>query len=307
MPTWSWSIRFARRYQRGCSAASGLGSQACHQQGSGCGPADRSQLRPGTRGNGLGDVDADGQHSPEEIERSVEPVRSGAVDVAWAPVSWGRRSACRCRRGRASSWACCLPGCFPRSGSRTPITAYGPSRYASQRLCITQNRMAHASETPRPDQGTQAALRRGAGDNPVLCRDNGQGTKFLECPADRRPTGHGEDGGMNLFQWLTLTVVAAVLAVEFLGRAESPLDGSRGCSASLYGPPRPRRSWFPESLKPSRFASASVGEPISSSIWWSWRSCGARSILTPVSSGCSDSLPKWCDTWRLRCPAWPAS
>ena len=78
--------------------------------------------------------DADGQHSPEEIERLVEPVRSGAVDVALGSrflgqavgLPWSRWPEC-------SSWACCLPGCFPRSGSRTPITAYGPSRATPRR------------------------------------------------------------------------------------------------------------------------------------------------------------------------------
>lgn len=91
--------------------------------------------------------DADGQHASEEIDRLLAPLRSGEVDVVLGSrflgeaigVSWSR-------------WLVLKLGVlFTRlvSGIRVTDTHNGFrafSRRAAQRLRITQDRMAHASE-----------------------------------------------------------------------------------------------------------------------------------------------------------------
>lgn len=91
--------------------------------------------------------DADGQHGADEIERLVEPVRTGRVDVALGSrflgkavgVPWGR-------------WAILKLGVlFTRVFSRIAVTDThngfrALSRGAALRIRITQDRMAHASE-----------------------------------------------------------------------------------------------------------------------------------------------------------------
>ncbi len=91
--------------------------------------------------------DADGQHSPEEIERLVEPVRRGAVDVALGSRFLGQAVGLPWSR-----WLVLTLGVvFTRLFSQVRVTdthngfrAF--SRHAAQELSITQNGMAHASE-----------------------------------------------------------------------------------------------------------------------------------------------------------------
>lgn len=91
--------------------------------------------------------DADGQHSPEEIERLVQPVRNGTVDVALGSRFLG--TTVGMPRAR---WLVLKMGVlFTRVFSRVRVTdAHNGlrafSRQAAQQLRITLNRMAHASE-----------------------------------------------------------------------------------------------------------------------------------------------------------------
>jgi glycosyltransferase involved in cell wall biosynthesis len=91
--------------------------------------------------------DADGQHSAEDLDRLLEPILTGRADVALGSrflgravgLSWGR-------------WLVLKLGVlFTRlvSGIRVTDTHNGLrafSRRAAQRIRITQDRMAHASE-----------------------------------------------------------------------------------------------------------------------------------------------------------------
>jgi glycosyltransferase involved in cell wall biosynthesis len=91
--------------------------------------------------------DADGQHAADDLERLVEPVRSGRVDVALGSRFLG--SAIAMPRSR---WLILKLGVlFTRVFSRLPVTdthngLRALSRAAAQRIRITQDRMSHASE-----------------------------------------------------------------------------------------------------------------------------------------------------------------
>lgn len=91
--------------------------------------------------------DADGQHCAEEVAALIEPIRSGQVDVALG--SRFRGKAIGIRRSR---WLVLKLGVlFTRlvSGIRVTDTHNGfraLSRHAAQRIRISQDRMAHASE-----------------------------------------------------------------------------------------------------------------------------------------------------------------
>lgn len=91
--------------------------------------------------------DADGQHDPAEVERLVAPVRSGEADVALGSRFLGRAVGIPWTR-RLVLKAGVL---FTRVFSQIKVTdAHNGfralSRDAAQRIRITQNRMAHASE-----------------------------------------------------------------------------------------------------------------------------------------------------------------
>jgi glycosyltransferase involved in cell wall biosynthesis len=91
--------------------------------------------------------DADGQHSPNEIETLIEPVQLGQVDVVLGSRFLGRAVGLRWSR-----WLVLKLGVlFTRlvSGIRVTDTHNGLrafSRRAARRIRITQDRMAHASE-----------------------------------------------------------------------------------------------------------------------------------------------------------------
>jgi glycosyltransferase involved in cell wall biosynthesis len=91
--------------------------------------------------------DADGQHAPEEIERVAQPVRTGQVDVALGSRFLGQAVGIPWTR-----WVVLkLAVLFTRVFSRVHVTdahngLRALSRRAAQKIRITQNRMAHASE-----------------------------------------------------------------------------------------------------------------------------------------------------------------
>jgi glycosyltransferase involved in cell wall biosynthesis len=91
--------------------------------------------------------DADGQHAPEEIERIAEPVRRGQVDVALGSRFLGQAVGIPWTRWLVLK----LAVLFTRLFSRVRVTdahngLRALSREAAQKIRITQNRMAHASE-----------------------------------------------------------------------------------------------------------------------------------------------------------------
>lgn len=91
--------------------------------------------------------DADGQHRVEDVERILEPVRSGQVDVALGSRFLGRTEDMPWTR-----WVVLkLAVLFTRLVSRICVTdahngLRALSRHAAQRIRIVQDRMAHASE-----------------------------------------------------------------------------------------------------------------------------------------------------------------
>ena len=111
--------------------------------------------------------DADGQHSPEDVARLVEPVRAGRADVALGSRFLGRAIGLRPTRRLVLK----LGVLFTRvvSGVRVSDTHNGLralSRHAARRIRITQDRMAHASE--------------------ILDRIRQQGLRYCEVPVTIR-------------------------------------------------------------------------------------------------------------------------
>jgi glycosyltransferase involved in cell wall biosynthesis len=104
--------------------------------------------------------DADGQHSPEEIARLVQPVRDGEVDVALGSRFLGRTVGIPRARWLVLKMAVLFTRVFSRvrvTDAHNGLRAF--SRKAAQQLHITLNRMAHASEIL--DQIRQLGLRYG--------------------------------------------------------------------------------------------------------------------------------------------------
>jgi glycosyltransferase involved in cell wall biosynthesis len=102
--------------------------------------------------------DADGQHDASDIERLVEPVRAGQADVVLGSRFLGRTVGLPWGR-----WVVLKLGVlFTRLFSRIQVSdthngLRAVSRQAAQRIRITHNRMAHASEIL--DQIRQLGLR----------------------------------------------------------------------------------------------------------------------------------------------------
>jgi glycosyltransferase involved in cell wall biosynthesis len=102
--------------------------------------------------------DADGQHSPEEIERLVQPIREGKVDVALGSRFLGRTVGMPRSRWLVLKMAVLFTRVYSRvrvTDAHNGLRAF--SRKAAQQLHITLNRMAHASEIL--DQIRQLGLR----------------------------------------------------------------------------------------------------------------------------------------------------
>jgi glycosyltransferase involved in cell wall biosynthesis len=91
--------------------------------------------------------DADGQHSADDIDALVEPLRTDRADVALGSRFLGRTEGIT-----AARWLILKAGVlFTRVFSRIRVTdthngLRAVSRHAARRIRITQNRMAHASE-----------------------------------------------------------------------------------------------------------------------------------------------------------------
>jgi glycosyltransferase involved in cell wall biosynthesis len=137
--------------------------------------------------------DGDGQHSPDEIERLVKPVREGTVDVALGSRFLGRSVGMPWGR-----WLVLKLGVlFTRVFSWVSVTdthngLRALSRQAALQLRITHNRMAHASEIL--DQIRERRLR------------------YCEVPVTIRYSGETVAKGQS--SWNALRILAQL----FLGR-----------------------------------------------------------------------------------------
>jgi glycosyltransferase involved in cell wall biosynthesis len=137
--------------------------------------------------------DADGQHSPDEIERLLEPVRNGSVDVTLGSRFLGRTVGLPWTR-----WLVLKLGVvFTRVFSGVQVTdAHNGlrafSRHAAQQLRIRQNRMAHASE--------------------ILDQIREQGLRYGEAPVTIHYSAETMAKGQS--SWNALRIVAQL----FLGR-----------------------------------------------------------------------------------------
>lgn len=111
--------------------------------------------------------DGDGQHCPEDIDRLIEPIVAGQADVVLGSRFLGRAEGIPWSRRLVLK----LGVLFTRLFSRIRVTdthngLRALSRAAAQRIRITHNRMAHASEIL--DQIAQHQLR--FGEVPVTIR-----------------------------------------------------------------------------------------------------------------------------------------
>jgi glycosyltransferase involved in cell wall biosynthesis len=91
--------------------------------------------------------DADGQHSSDEIERLVEPIRQGSVDVTLGSRFLGRTVGLPWARWLVLKLAVLFTCVFSRiqvTDAHNGLRAF--SRQAARQLRIRHNRMAHASE-----------------------------------------------------------------------------------------------------------------------------------------------------------------
>lgn len=91
--------------------------------------------------------DADGQHDVKDIERLLEPLDAGQVDVVLGSRFLGQTVGMPWARFVVLKLGVLFTSCF----SRIPVTdthngLRALSRTAAQRIRITHNRMAHASE-----------------------------------------------------------------------------------------------------------------------------------------------------------------
>jgi glycosyltransferase involved in cell wall biosynthesis len=135
--------------------------------------------------------DADGQHAADDLERLLEPVRSGEADVALGSRFLGRQAVGL----RPSRWLVLKLGVlFTRivSGVRVTDTHNGLrafSRRAAQRMRITQDRMAHASE--------------------ILDRIRQEDLRYREVPVTIRYTEESRAKGQS--SWNALKIVGQFL------------------------------------------------------------------------------------------------
>jgi glycosyltransferase involved in cell wall biosynthesis len=134
--------------------------------------------------------DADGQHSAEDLDQLLEPIQNGLADVALGSRFLG--GAVGLARGR---WLVLKLGVlFTRlvSGIRVTDTHNGLrafSRRAAQRLRITQDRMAHASE--------------------ILDRIGQEGLRYCEVPVTIRYTEATRAKGQS--SWNALHIAGSFL------------------------------------------------------------------------------------------------
>lgn len=134
--------------------------------------------------------DADGQHSADEIERLVEPVRDGRCDVALGSRFLGETVGMVWTR-----WLVLKLGVlFTRAFSRIHVTdthngLRALNRRAAGAIRITQNRMAHASE--------------------ILDQIRLHGLRYVEVPVTIRYTEATREKGQS--SWNALRIVGQLI------------------------------------------------------------------------------------------------
>jgi polyprenyl-phospho-N-acetylgalactosaminyl synthase len=134
--------------------------------------------------------DSDGQHDPVEIERVVEPVRDGKADVALGSRFLGGAVGMpRARRLvlRLGIWFTRIFSQIRVSDTHNGLRAF--SRTAAERLHLTQDRMAHASE--------------------ILDRVHQYGLHFVEVPVTIRYSSESLAKGQN--SWNAVRIVGQLL------------------------------------------------------------------------------------------------
>ncbi len=140
--------------------------------------------------------DADGQHSTDEIEHLVGPVRQGVVDVALGSRFLGKTVGLPWTR-----WLVLKLGVlFTRVFSRVQVTdAHNGlrafSRQAAGQLRIRQNRMAHASE--------------------ILDQIRERGLRYAEAPVTIRYSEETMAKGQS--SWNALRIVAQLVLARMVG------------------------------------------------------------------------------------------
>jgi len=134
--------------------------------------------------------DADGQHSLDDLERVVEPIRAGRADVVLGSRFLGQTVGLR-----PSRWLVLKLGVvFTRLVSRIRVTdthnGYRAlSRHAAQTIRIQQDRMAHASE--------------------ILDQIQDHGLRYCEVPVTIRYTEETMTKGQS--SWNALKIVGQFL------------------------------------------------------------------------------------------------
>jgi len=149
-------------------------------------------------GRGAGVVvtfDADGQHDPGEIASVAAPVLAGAADVALGSRFLGRAENIPLARKFVLKGGVLFTRVF--SGIRVTDTHNGFrafSRAAAQKLKISQNRMAHASE--------------------ILDQIQALGLRFVEVPVTVRYSAETTAKGQS--SWNAVTIVAQLILGRFV-------------------------------------------------------------------------------------------
>ncbi len=139
--------------------------------------------------------DADGQHCIEEVPALLEPIRAGRADVALGSRLLGQTVGMPWSRWLVLKLGVLFTRVFSRirvSDTHNGLRAL--SRHAAQRIRITQNRMAHASEIL--DQIRQHDLR------------------YCEVPVTIRYSAGTLDKGQS--SWNALRIVGQLLLGRFI-------------------------------------------------------------------------------------------
>jgi glycosyltransferase involved in cell wall biosynthesis len=139
--------------------------------------------------------DADGQHDPDQIAALAAPVRDGTADVALGSRFLGRAENIPFTRRLVLKGGVLFTRLF--SGIRVTDTHNGfraLGRTAAEKLVITQNRMAHASE--------------------ILDQIQALGLRFVEVPVTIRYSAETMAKGQS--SWNAVKIVAQLLLGRFV-------------------------------------------------------------------------------------------
>jgi glycosyltransferase involved in cell wall biosynthesis len=134
--------------------------------------------------------DADGQHNPDEVDELVEPIRSGRAEVALGSRFLGRTVGLPWSRWLVLKLGVLFTRVFSRirvTDTHNGLRAF--SRQAAQRIRITQDRMAHASE--------------------ILDQIRARGLRFCEVPVTIRYSQETMHKGQS--SWNALKIVGQLL------------------------------------------------------------------------------------------------